>query len=232
MKKFIAIIALVSMLGCVSCTGKENSEQTPASNATEAAADSATDAATEAEATEAETADSAIKEEDFFNWNGLKMYRPSEYLSDTSEGFPFYQLIDDDLKKLRNLSYYTYYSKSVDSMTSESAMQTIYEDGYIRDITRNVLKGSTIDSNDIESEETVQVNGCDLIRQAGVYHLDDISEQKDVAYVAYFGVMDFPEEGKQPAVWIAMSEDLSDESKAELARLVDTAAENAVPFTE
>ncbi|MBO5571908.1 MAG: hypothetical protein J5926_04210 [Ruminococcus sp.] len=91
-------------------------------------------------------------------------------------------------------------------------------------------KGSTIKENEIESEEKVQVNGCDFIRQAGVFHTTDYIDDVDYAYVAYFGAMDFPDQGVQPAVFIAFSHHTDDEMKAELARLVDTAAKDAVPM--
>ena len=156
------------------------------------------------------------------------MYLPSDYYVNTTEGFP-QASINDDEGILTNIVYYTMHDDSVEQ-TPEAVMEYMYSSAMQSYIISAEKRGAGITDNEIESEEKVQVNGCDFIRQAGIYHTTDFIEDTDFAYVAYFGAMDFPEEGVQPAVFIAFSHHTDDEMKAELARLADTAAKDAVPM--
>ena len=233
MKKFIAIITLVSMLSCVSCTSKGNGDSNPApaeSSTIEAAVAETTAAENSEEETAAETDASAEENKETYNWYGLSMYFPSEYSNIiTSRGFPQAVYRDGD-DQIGSLCYYTYTDPNVDSMTPESFMEKVYGGIEMTYLLEREFDGAGIKENNIESEEKVQVNGCDFIRQTGVYHCTDVITEKDIAYAAYFGIMDFPQDGKAPAVWIALSSHTDDASKAEIARIADTAAERCKPL--
>ena len=233
MKKFIALIALVSMLSCAGCAAKENNDQTPASvsstAATEAPAAETTAASTEAAAdtvTEAAAEVSADNSKDYFEWFGINMYRPAEYNVDRSSGHPECWLDDHS----GSLTYYTYHDSAIDSVTPESFMEQVYNGVEITYLTKPEMKYGHIHDNQIESEEKVQVNGNDFIRQQGVYTLSDSSEDRKVAYVAYFGTLEFENFGKQPAAWIAMSHSEDEAVKAKVLEVADIAAENCKPL--
>lgn len=230
MKKFIALITLVSVLSCAGCGEKAESSTSTSSSSSSAAESSASEESVAEESSEEESsvAESSENDEDYFDWWGIKMYRPANYYVMNTEGFPHASINDDD-GILTNIVYYTLNDDSVEQ-TPEAVKDYIYSSAMRSSILAAEHKGSTIKENEIESEEKVQVNGCDFIRQAGVFHTTDYIDDVDYAYVAYFGAMDFPDQGVQPAVFIAFSHHTDDEMKAELARLVDTAAKDAVPM--
>jgi hypothetical protein len=236
MKRFIALIALTSIIACVSCGEKTENSTTENTSSNIAVEDSSTtDKTTDTESTSVEEstvateAESSEKDEDYFNWFGINTYLPSEYTVIMSEGFP--QASKDSADGVENnIVYYTLAKDDLNPMTAETVKDYMYESAVTFDALAAEFKGYFIDSNDIESEEPAQINGGDFIRQAGIYHITDFADKKDVAYVAYFGVMDFPEFGKQPTMIIAFSHKTDDEMKAELARLVDTITKDAKPI--
>ena len=231
MKKFIAIIALVSVLSCAGCGEKAESSTVTSSSSSSAAESSVAEESVAEESSDEESSaeESAENAEDYFNWFGLNMYLPSDYSVMMSEGFP--QASKDSADGIENnIVYYTLAKDDLDPMTAETVKDYMYESAVTFDALSAEFKGYFIEDNEVESEEPAQINGGDFIRQAGIYHISDFADKKDVAYVAYFGVMDFPEFGKQPAMIIAFSHKTDDEMKAELARLVDTAAKDAAPI--
>ncbi|MBQ1432687.1 MAG: hypothetical protein IIZ09_06330 [Ruminococcus sp.] len=240
--KIIASVMAVTMVFALTACG-ETSENTPAQTTTKAA--ETTLAAEKTEETEAPTETEVPAEteaptetkvpsddsEDYFNWFGLNMYLPADYSVMMSEGFP--QASKDSADGIENnIVYYTLAKDDLDPMNAETVKDYMYESAVTFDALSAEFKGYFIEDNEVESEEPAQINGGDFIRQAGIYHITDFADKKDVAYVAYFGVMDFPEFGKQPAMIIAFSHHTDDEMKKELARLVDTAAENAAPINK
>lgn len=237
MKKFIVLITLATMLSCTSCGGKtENSTPTSSSSSNTTESSTIDESTTTNESTtvgeSSENGSSAEepseKDEDYFNWFGINTYLPSEYYVNTTEGFP-QASINDDEGILTNIVYYTMHDDSVEQIP-EAVKEYMYSNAMQSYIISAEKRGAGITDNEIESEEKVHVNGCDFIRQAGIYHTTDFIEDTDFAYVAYFGAMDFPEEGVQPAVFIAFSHHTDDEMKAELARLADTIAKDAKPI--
>ena len=236
MKKIIVMLAVLSMLSIVGCGEKtENSASNSSSSSnivdstTSSSSSSMTESTSVDESTVATEASSSESNDDYFNWFGIKMYRPSEYNVMMSEGFP--QASKDSADGVENnIVYYTLAKDDLNPMTAETVKDYMYESAVTFDALAAEFKGYFIDSNDVESEEPAQINGGDFIRQAGIYHITDFADKKDVAYVAYFGVMDFPEFGKQPTMIIAFSHKTDDEMKAELARLADTAAKDAKPI--
>lgn len=236
MKKIIALLTLASVLSCVSCGEKAKSStvstlsSSTVENSVTEESSAVEESGTEASATESSSAEesSAENDKDYFNWFGINTYLPSEYYVNTTEGFP-QASINDDEGILTNIVYYTMHDDSVEQ-TPEAVKEYMYSNAMQSYIISAEKRGAGITDNEIESEEKVQVNGCDFIRQAGIYHTTDFIEDTDFAYVAYFGAMDFPEEGVQPAVFIAFSHHTDDEMKAELARLADTIAKDAKPI--
>ncbi len=236
MKRLIAIIALTSMIACVGCgekdevstsTSSSSSSTTESSTISESTTISESKTVEESSENESSVAESTAKEEDYFDWWGLNMYRPADYQVKMSEGFPqaFLSTADDTVN---NIVYLTL--KMDDITTAEGALDYFYKYSVNKDILGAEDKVASVKDNEIVSEEKVQVNGCDFIRQSGVYHCDTVEQYTDFAYTGYFGVMDFPKLGKQPAVFIAFSHHTDDESKAELERLVDTIAKDAKPI--
>ena len=229
MKKFIAIITLVSVLSCAGCGEKAESSTVTSSSSSSAAESSVAEESVAEESSDEESSaeESAENAEDYFDWWGLNMYRPADYQVKLSEGFPqaFLSTADDTVN---NIVYLTL--KMDDVTTAEGALDYFYQYSINKDILGAEDKVASLKDNEIVIEEKVQVNGCDFIRQSGVYHCDTVGEYTDFAYTGYFGVMDFPKLGKQPAVFIAFSHHTDDEMKAELARLVDTAAKDAAPI--
>ncbi|MBR5683457.1 MAG: hypothetical protein IKW96_09350 [Ruminococcus sp.] len=230
MKKMISMLAVLALLGCVSCgnnaenspsspSGKTESTTVESTTAESKAGEEKTEEKTESDSMEEEKATEAKADsadsENYFDWFGLNIYRPAEYTIDRSAGFPQCALLSEE---------------DLDPMTAQGAMDYFYGRPIKKDILAAEDAYLSIKDNEVESEEAVQVNGCDFIRQAGVYHCDSLNGEIDYAYAGYFGIMDFPKLGKQPAVFIAFSHTTDDDMKKELARLVDTAAENAKPI--
>lgn len=244
MKKMISMLAVLALLGCVSCgnnaenspsspSGKTESTTVESTTAESKAGEEKTEEKTESDSMEEEKATEAKADsadsENYFDWFGLNIYRPAEYTIDRSAGFPQCALLSEE-GHVNNIVYYTLKKEDLDPMTAQGAMDYFYGRPIKKDILAAEDAYLSIKDNEVESEEAVQVNGCDFIRQAGVYHCDSLNGEIDYAYAGYFGIMDFPKLGKQPAVFIAFSHTTDDDMKKELARLVDTAAENAKPI--
>ncbi|MBP3796576.1 MAG: hypothetical protein J6I46_02200 [Ruminococcus sp.] len=232
--KIIASVMAVTMVFALTACG-ETSENTPAQTTTKAAETTLiaenteeTEAPAETEAP-TETKVPSDDSEDYFDWWGINMYRPADYSVKSSEGFP-QAFLSADGETANNIVYLTL--KKDDVTTAEDALEYFYHYSINKDILAAEDKVAALKDNELETEEKVQVNGCDFIRQSGVYHCDTVSGNVDFAYTGYFGVMDYPKLGKQPAVFIAFSHHTDDEMKKELARLVDTAAENAAPINK
>lgn len=237
MKKIIAMLAVLSMLSIVGCGEKTENSASKSSSSSSTVETSTSSSSTGSvaestpvdESTVATEAGSSESNDDYFNWFGINTYLPSDYTVIMSEGFP--QASKDSADGVENnIVYYTLAKDDLNPMTAETVKDYMYESAVTFDALAAEFKGYFIDSNDIESEESAQINGGDFIRQAGIYHITDFADKKDVAYVAYFGVMDFPEFGKQPTMIIAFSHKTDDEMKAELARLADTIAKDAKPI--
>lgn len=237
LKRASALTAMVMALSAlVACSSGEKSDENKSETTTATTgviAETSIETATNLEPeTGAATEVPANDSKDYFDWWGINMYRPAEYSIDLSGGFPQCSLLSEE-GHVNNIVYYTLSNDEI--TTSEAALEYLYHNSINSDILDAEGSCTTLKDNEIESEEKVNVNGCDFIRQAGIYHCETInSEDKlvdiDFAYVGYFGVMDFPQDGKAPAVWIAFSHTTDDNMKTELARLVDTAAENAKPL--
>lgn len=230
MKKIITIIALASMLGCVSCGEKAQGDSTPvpASNTTDAPTTETTaDANTATEEATAEVVESK-DESETYNWFGVEMYMPEGYNVSVSDGYPEAKFKDGD--DLYTYSLYAYATEDVDSMTAESFKDKAYAELVVDYLIDKQFSCSYVKENTIESEEKVQVNGSEFIRQQGVYLLSDTFEEREAAYVAYFGIMEFEHSSKQPAAWMVLCSNTDDASKAEVARIADTAAKNCKPL--
>ena len=241
MKKIIAILASVVMLGSVSCgsktsTNSTTSKQEITSTVESSSVDSSTVENVEnVEKTEVETETVAKEDKDYINWWGLNMYCPDEYDSDGMIGITQYYVYDksgEEYKKKRCMVFYTYAHPEVDTMTPESVKDLMYEHDFAYYGLSAYYRDEIIKENNVISEEKVTVNGCECIRQEGTLHCDDLLEPHDYFYVAYFGVLDFPMQGKQPAMMIAFTPNLDDESKAEVIHDIDTAAQNAAPVED
>ncbi len=241
MKKIIAIMALTSMIACVGCGDKTESnttEKTSSNIAVEAS--STADGTTVTESTSVEESTVATEavagdDKDYINWWGLNMYCPDEYDSDGMIGITQYYVYDksgEEYKKKRCMVFYTYAHPEVDTMTPESVKSLMYEHDFAYYGLSAYYRDEIIKENNVISEENVTVNGCECIRQEGTLHCDDLLEPHDYFYVAYFGVLDFPMQGKQPAMMIAFTPNLDDESKAEVIHDIDTAAQNAAPVED
>ena len=238
MKKLIAILASVVMLGSVSCGSKTSTNSTTSKQeVTSTAESSSVDSSTveNVEKTEVETETVAEEDKDYINWWGLNMYCPDEYDSDGMIGITQYYVYDksgEEYKKKRCMVFYTYAHPEVDTMTPESVKDLMYEHDFAYYGLSAYYRDEIIKENNVISEEKVTVNGCECIRQEGTLHCDDLLEPHDYFYVAYFGVLDFPMQGKQPAMMIAFTPNLDDESKAEVIHDIDTAAQNAAPVED
>ena len=238
MKKIIAILASVVMLGSVSCGSKTSTNSTTSKQeVTSTAESSSVDSSTveNVEKTEVETETVAEEDKDYINWWGLNMYCPDEYDSDGMIGITQYYVYDksgEEYKKKRCMVFYTYAHPEVDTMTPESVKDLMYEHDFAYYGLSAYYRDEIIKENNVISEEKVTVNGCECIRQEGTLHCDDLLEPHDYFYVAYFGVLDFPMQGKQPAMMIAFTPNLDDESKAEVIHDIDTAAQNAAPVED
>lgn len=238
MKKIIAILASVVMLGSVSCGSKTSTNSTTSKQeVTSTAESSSVDSSTveNVEKTEVETETVAKEDKDYINWWGLNMYCPDEYDSDGMIGITQYYVYDksgEEYKKKRCMVFYTYAHPDVDTMTPESVKDLMYEHDFAYYGLSAYYRDEIIKENNVISEEKVTVNGCECIRQEGTLHCDDLLEPHDYFYVAYFGVLDFPMQGKQPAMMIAFTPNLDDESKAEVIHDIDTAAQNVAPVED
>lgn len=238
MKKLIAIMALTFMIACVGCGDKTDgstTEKTSSNIVVEASSTADGTTVTEsASVDESAVATEAVvgEDKDYVNWWGLSMYCPKEYLSDSGLGFPQYYVLDgSDTKK--NMVFFTYDYPGADTMTPESVIDLMNENDDIADSGLSAeYSGEIIKENEIQKEEKVNVNGCECIRQEGILHCDDYVEPHDYFYVAYFGVIDFPMQGKQPAMMIAFTHNLDDATKAEVIHDIDTAAQNAAPIED
>lgn len=165
------------------------------------------------------------------------MYCPDEYLSDGMIGITQYYVLEkigEEVDDKKCMVFYTYAHPEVDTMTPESVKDLMYEENAVTFYGLSASsRGEIIKENDVQSEEKVTVNGCECIRQEGIFHCDDYIEPHDYFYVAYFGVIDFPMLGRQPAMMIAFTNNIDEESvKAEVVHDIDTAAQNCEPISE
>lgn len=80
-----------------------------------------------------------------------------------------------------------------------------------------------------DTDEKRQMLGNDVIRRTGTMNLENIGETMEISYAAYYMVTDMQNgDYKQvPVVWIAFSEDTSDETKKYLEEVVDYTYENS-----
>lgn len=80
-----------------------------------------------------------------------------------------------------------------------------------------------------DADEKRQMLGNDVIRRTGTMNLENMGETMEIAYAVYYMVTDMQNgDYKQvPVVWIAFSEDISDETRKYLEEVVDYTYENS-----
>ncbi len=234
MKKVIAIITLAAVLGCTGCEGSKEETETKVENTTtsSAASETVTEAAEETtEAAEDETEEAVSPADDsWYEYHDLKFYWPNDYES-RNENFDgtkhsHYDSDDDIIYTWSpRYSYATgglcedpnYTAKDVPEIIKRNIGKIINQDFEFSNVSSEFAP---------ETEEEKDVLGFEFIKQVGVIH----AEEEDLRYAAYFGVIDLDDgDGvRTPIVWIAYSKADDDATKAELERLVDTAAETAI----
>ena len=241
MKRKIALIAALAVLCCSGCSNKVENTTSMSSGEIDSSSELSTIEVDEDTYDEnekaAETESDSDEEKDYINWWGLHMYCPDEYLSDGMTGITQYYVlvkIGEEVDDKKCMVFYTYAHPEVDTMTPESVKDLMYEENAVTFYgLSSSSSGEIIKENDVQSEEKVTVNGCECIRQEGIFHCDDYIEPHDYFYVAYFGVIDFPMLGRQPAMMIAFTNNIDEESvKAEVVHDIDTAAQNCELISE
>lgn len=239
MKKILAALLVVAMLSFISCSSKEDKETTTNSKqTTTSSVQETSETVTETNNVDdkaTEVSDNT-NDERYINWWGLNMYCPEEYGSDGMVGITQYYVRDYDTiewgksMNKKSMVFYTYAHSAVDTMDAEAVKKLMYDDRAIEHYGLSAdYRDDIIEENEIQKEEKVTVNGCECIRQEGVFHCNDYIEPHDYFYVAYFGVIDFPMVGKQPAMMIAFTRHPDESFKAEVVHDIDTAAQNAAP---
>ena len=240
MKKKIALITALAVLCCSGCGNKVENTTSMSSNEADSSSELSTievdDETYDENDNAAETESDSEEEKDYINWWGLHMYCPDEYDSDGMIGITQHYVYDkssEDWDKKKCMVFYTYAHSQVDTMTPESVKDLMYEHDFTYYGISAYYRDEIIRENNVISEEKVTVNGCECLRQEGTLHCDDLLEPHDYFDVAYFGVIDFPMLGRQPAMMIAFTPNPDDESiKAEVVHDIDTAAQNCEPISE
>ncbi len=93
----------------------------------------------------------------------------------------------------------------------------------------NLPAGASKSKCVVDTDEKRQMLGNDVIRRTGTLQLVKSGKTMEIAYAAYYMVTDMQNgDYKQvPVVWIAFSEDTSDETKKYLEEVVDYTYENS-----
>ena len=89
--------------------------------------------------------------------------------------------------------------------------------------------GASKSECEIDEEEKRQISGIDVTRRTGTIHLKKSGKEMDLSYAAYYMVADLQNGDYKnvPVVWIAFSEDTSDETRKYLEEVVDYSCEHS-----
>ena len=93
----------------------------------------------------------------------------------------------------------------------------------------NLPAGASKSECEIDEEEKRQIFGIDVTRRTGTIHLKKTGKEMDLSYAAYYMLTDLQNGDYKnvPVVWIAFSEDTSDETRKYLEEVVDYSCEHS-----
>ena len=93
----------------------------------------------------------------------------------------------------------------------------------------NLPAGASKSECEIDEEEKRQIFGIDVTRRTGTIHLKKSGKEMDLSYAAYYMLTDLQNGDYKnvPVVWIAFSEDTSDETRKYLEEVVDYSCEHS-----
>ena len=115
-----------------------------------------------------------------------------------------------------------------ESYTLDDIPEIIWED-ILEDMRAlNLPAGASKSECEIDEEEKRQISGIDVTRRTGTIHLKKSGKEMDLSYAAYYMLTDLQNGDYKnvPVVWIAFSEDTSDETRKYLEEVVDHSHEN------
>ena len=81
----------------------------------------------------------------------------------------------------------------------------------------------------VDKDEKKQMLGVEVIRRTGTLKIENLGESKNLSYAAYYMLTDLQNGDYKnvPIVWIAFSEDTSDETRKYLEEVVDYSCEHS-----
>lgn len=223
MKKKMVLSAVVFLL-CLSGCG--NRTQTGESLDSDSILQSASeDAETSASSDEDEVQESNANDDTtYYDWNNVAFYYPASYKMDI----------------INSTTVFTGQSKSGEPIYYLVKANTSYEDSAEITSVPDILKPflfeaisyhvPTYESNfDIttDTEESCEIQGFSFIKRCGIVKTETNTEKAELAYAAYYGIVDFPAINRYdiPVVWMACSETGNSETISELKELADKSAE-------
>ena len=116
-----------------------------------------------------------------------------------------------------------------ESYTLDDIPEIIWED-ILEDMRAlNLPAGASKSECEIDEEEKRQIFGIDVTRRTGTIHLKKTGKEMDLSYAAYYMLTDLQNGDYKnvPVVWIAFSEDTSDETRKYLEEVVDYSCEHS-----
>ena len=116
-----------------------------------------------------------------------------------------------------------------ESYTLDDIPEIIWED-ILEDMRAlNLPAGASKSECEIDEEEKRQISGIDVTRRTGTIHLKKSGKEMDLSYAAYYMLTDLQNGDYKnvPVVWIAFSEDTSDETRKYLEEVVDYSCEHS-----
>ena len=241
MKKFIAIITLVSMLSCVSCSEKTENSSVASSSSSKIESSSVAESSEEESSEEESGSADVLNEDDYTDWNGLRMYFPvpdgnNRESKSTSKGCPVWMQLKGEKPAIDFVKGYSYTTKGgVGKLESELAPEDVIDDFFKTEVDKIIDEayGTTVvKERTVDTEEKVKVLDKDFIRQSGTITANtNICGETQIYYVCYVGTPGFKSNlfKNDPAMWIAFSNDETD--KDSIAEMADRAA-NDLEYTK
>lgn len=229
MKKIItAVTALAIVMTMTSC-GESISSVSSKAETTTAVKSPTVQAQAEEKTEETGTAVVGIPEEDFIDLYGIKMYSPeSDMGKERREGSRSSYVYDKDAGAYKEL--YIIQVTVGDDLPERPVSELPNDESILYWLDQEVhISMPLLPRRPVLqpiSEETVEIMGKEFIKQKGIYHTEFIKEVYDFPYVAYFGLVDFPEKNAKncPLMWMDMSEINDEDTWAQLEKRVDTTA--------
>lgn len=239
MKKRNIFAACMAMTMLLCSCGSNTSDSTADNGSSEPAAtaaadqngadsDSGSESSEDAAASDTDTADDLYVSIDAYRFHFQTGF---EVLPMAAYKLIYQKTLDSGVKVYYDLNASLDYAKvHPDEPFTVNDVPDILFDNILKDIdVANLPAGEANSTYTVDTEETKEMLGTDVLRRTGTLKLSKFGEEKEVVYAACYICPpvkngDIPQ---APISWMAFSEDTSDETKAYLEEVVDYTCEKS-----